>query len=630
MSRKERNRVMSFGGDAAGGDAARVPPLREALRQFARLLGLIRSDWVLLAKGWVLGLFVGMLGMVAPYLSKLLIDEVYPSRNVSLMHLLVAGMVAVSAGSALIGTIRRYVSTYVIAHLENATSLLFFNHLQHLPIRFFDDHRVGEIMSRFSDVRSSLRSVSQVFGTVVVNGVYLLLVPPFLFLLQWKLAVVSLVTMPVTVLVTTMSAQPLRKHWKRSAEAYADLGALQMEVLSHIRTLKAMAIEHRLFEQARRQTQVALQTQLDATAYSQAFGLLGTVVRTLGTALFTWYGWTLVLSGQMTLGAFIAFGAYIGYLNNPLYQLVGLFSSFQQSAINLGRMFEYLDAPTEQSPMAAYRPLPTIRHTIGGDIYFRDVEFGYEPERPVLRGLNLHIPRGQITAVVGHNGVGKSALLRLITRMVEPTSGEILLDNTPATAVSLADLRRQVAVVWQEFSLVHGTIWDNLTLGAENPSPFVVSEVVRLCRLEELIGSLPDAYETRVGEWGATLSGGQRQKLALARALVQDTPVLLLDEATSQIDLETEAKILRELFTQVAHRTVVFATHRMASAALADRIAVLESGSVVAVGSHIELLERHESYRRLLGVGEQVLRDVGSPPRGAVECVTASRQRAVR
>ncbi|MFL5383247.1 MAG: peptidase domain-containing ABC transporter [Longimicrobiaceae bacterium] len=580
---------------------AEIPPLREAFQQFLRLLRLIRSYWGPLLKGIVLGLVLGLFGMVTPYLSKLLIDEVYPTRNVTLMEVLVAGILVMAVAQAVMGAIRSYFTSYTTSHLANATSLLFFNHLQHLRTRFFDEHRVGEIISRFADVRNSLNSVSRVFETLFVNGVYLLLVPPFLFMLQWKLAIVSLITIPLTVLITAASARILRRFWKKSAEAYADLGAFQVEVLSHIRTLKAMSMEHQVYERARGQIQAALQVQLKAGGWSQVFGTLNGVVRALGSAVFTWYAWTLIVHGEMTLGTYIAFTAYNGYLYNPLQQITGLFSDFQQTAVNLGRMFEYLDSPVEQDPSGAYEPPAPVAQVIEGDVRLRDLSFGYSAEKRVLHDVTLHFPRGTVTAVVGPSGAGKSSLLRLITRMEEPDAGQVFVDGSPVTVLSLADLRRQVSVVWQEFSLMQGTVWENLTLGSESPTRAQVDDAVRLCRLDGLIAELPQGYETSVAEWGATLSGGQRQRMAIARALVRDTPVLLLDEATSNVDMQTETEILRDLFTRVGGKTVIFVTHRVQTAALADQICVIDAGRVAGVGTHAELMRDCETYRLLHG-----------------------------
>jgi len=571
---------------AAPPGPAEIPPLREAFQQFIRLVKLIRPYWGALIKGMALGLVLGLIGMIQPWLSKTLIDEVYPTRNVTLMQVLVAGILAIAIGNAVMGAIRGYYTTWTTSHLSNATALLFFNHLQHLRVRFFDEHRVGEIMSRFGDVRSSLQSVSRVFETIFVNGIYLFIVPPFLFMLSWRLAIVSLITIPLTLLLTTLSARIMRRFWKKSAEAFAELGAFQMESLSHVRALKAMAMEHWVYHKASTQMNKGLTIQLKAGAYGQVFGTMTSIIRALGTALYTWYAWRLILDQEMTLGDFIAFSAYIGYLYNPLQQFTGLFSEFQQTAVNLGRMFEYLDSPVEQDPANSYVPLPPLVHVIGGDIRVKDLSFGYVPERMVLHGVDLQFRRGQISAIVGHSGVGKSSLLRILTRMEDPDGGQVFFDGVPMTAIALPDLRRQISVVWQEFSMFQGNIWENLTMGADNPTREAVDEAVRVCRLESMLAELPLGYETAVGEWGSTLSGGQRQRLALARALVRDAPILLLDEATSNIDMATETEILRELFQRVQQKTVSYVSGLVATAALADQIIVSENCTRSAVCQH--------------------------------------------
>ncbi|HET7230471.1 MAG TPA: ABC transporter ATP-binding protein, partial [Longimicrobium sp.] len=322
-----------------------------------------------------------------------------------------------------------------------------------------------------------------------------------------------------------------------------------------------------------------------------------------GTAVFTWYGWMLIVKGEMSLGDYIAFTAYMGYLYNPLQQITGLFSDFQQTAVNLGRMFEYLDMPVEQDPAGAFNPPPPITHPIEGDVRLRDVSFGYTDDKRVLHDVTAHFPLGAITAVVGPSGAGKSSLLRLILRMEEPDSGQVFIDGAPITTLPMVDLRRQVSVVWQEFSLMQGTIWDNLTLGSDNPTRAQVDDAVRLCRLDTLVAELPKGYETSVAEWGATLSGGQRQRMALARALIRDTPVLLLDEATSNIDMQTETEILRDLFSRLVGKTVIFVTHRVQTAALADQIVIVQAGRIVGSGTHADLMRDHEVYRALHGGG---------------------------
>ncbi|MDB4917055.1 MAG: cyaB [Gemmatimonadetes bacterium] len=591
----------------------RTPSLREALSYFWRLSVIVRPYWGGIARGLALGLIAGTLALATPFFSKLYFDSVYPTRDISLMHGLVLGVAAFTIASALVGTLRGYYSQMIAVRMNSAVSLMYFNHLQHLPIRFFDDHRVGEIMSRLGDMRSSLGAVSRMFQTVLLNGVYLLLVPPFLVALNWKLSVVSLISTPLVVVISTMTSRVTRRYIKQTAETNGDLNATQVEALSQIRTLKAMAVEHEIFVDVKARTEEAMRLQLKAAGVGAVVGIGNTMLRAAGTALFTWYAWTLILNGEMTLGSFVAFSAYLGYLTGPVGQLAGIFADFQQSAISLGRAFEYLDLLPEQSPDGAYTKPDSATHPLRGEIQLESVCFGYAADRPVLRDISLDFLPGTITALVGSSGAGKSSVLRLLCRMESPDSGCIRMDGTPLDQIPLHELRRQMAVVWQEPTLLRGSIWDNLVIGFPETTRDSVDRAIRICQLDSLIANLPLEYETMVAEWGATLSGGQRQRFSLARALICDAPILLLDETTSQVDVQTEESLFRAMIPGIKDKTVVLVTHRMATAGLAHKIVVMDDGMVVGVGNHSELLANCPHYRQMVQAAR--LKDDVSKPR---------------
>lgn len=572
----------------------------EAMRYMGRVISLIQPYWRRLAVGTAMGLFLGVFGMITPYLSKLYFDRVYPAHDLTLLEALVIGTFVISVTNALLGAFRSFYTATVTTQLSRSMSLMFFNHLQHLTVRFFDQHRVGEMASRFQDVRASVDTVTRVFDTLVLNGVFLLLVPPVLFYLNPTLALLSLVTVPLTATASTLSSRWVRRYSKQNFEAAAEFQAFQTETLTHIRTLKSMAAEHFVFRSAAEQLQRSLQFQLRVSALGGAVGAANTFVRSCGNAVFTYVAWTMILRQQMSLGDFVAFTAYIGYLSGPVGQFTSLFVSFQQSAVSFGRMFEYLDLPVEQDPSLAFEPPPPIVRCLAGDIRLTDVMFAYETgAKPVLNGVSLHFTPGSVTAVVGRSGAGKSSLLRLLTRMEVPTSGEILFDGSPAQGISLPDLRRQIAIVSQEPAIFRGTILENLTLGVENVADERVTTAARICRLTSLIAALPEGYHTIIAEGGTTLSGGERQRVAIARAVLRDTPIVLFDEATSNIDVQAENEILREVLARLSGKTIVFVTHRVGTAALADRIVVMVDGRIDGVGTHSQLVEQSDAYRNM-------------------------------
>jgi ABC-type bacteriocin/lantibiotic exporter with double-glycine peptidase domain len=578
-----------------------TPSLREAVRQFRRLLSLIRPYWSPLMQGLALALILGVVAMIPPLLTKVLIDEVYPAQDVTLMQVVVGGVLALALASTVLGALRSYFSLHVYTRLSSATRLMFFNHLQHLRARFFDHHQVGEINSRFQDVGRALDSISMVFQTLFVQGIFLLLVPPVLFWLEWRLALVAILSLPLTFSLTLFSGPILRRSWKRSSEAFAELAAYQIEALSHIRTLKTMGLEKRVYQRARGLLENAMEQQLKAGGLAQGFGAANGVLYAVNSALFTWFGWRLILGRQMTLGEFLAFAAYITYLYNPINQLIQLFSDFQQSAIHLSRMFEYLDEPVEQEPSWVYEEEEAPVRPLSGSLRLEQVSFAYTPQVPVLTGVSVEFPWASITAIVGPSGSGKTSLLRLLARLEEPTDGRILLGGAALHELPLRDLRQQISVVWQEVSLVRGTLLENLVLAGSTPQPQELAAILEICGLSSLVRSLPAGLATPVSEWGASLSAGQRQRVALARALVRGAPLLLLDEATANVDVETEQEILRRVFADRS-RTVVFVTHRLATAILADQVVVLEEGHLQGAGRHEDLLQSCPAYRRMHGL----------------------------
>lgn len=575
-----------------------APTLGGALRRFRRLFELIRPYWTKLTQGTLVGVLVTLLGLVTPFLMKLLFDEVYPARDVALLHLLVLGILAGGVGSTIMNGVQSFYMLWVNTRINNAVALFFLNHVQHLPLRFFERRQLGEIMSRFGDVRQSLQALSRIFQAVLLRGAYLLLVPPLLFFIQWKLTLVALVSLPFTTMLIALSGRTLRGRWQGSTEAYAALAGLQTEALSQAQTIKSLALEPAIFRQAQSQIGLAMRRELQAGALGQAVEFGNTIFRALNTALLTWVGWQLILANEMTLGDYIAFSTYITYLYGPLTEFTNLFSDLQHSSVNVDRMFEYVDALPEQPPSEVYSTGTRVRHVIShGRIAVEGVSFAYSGGTKVLTDVHVTFPAGSTTSIVGPSGSGKSTLFRLIMRLEEPSEGTIRIDSTPITGIPLPDLRKQIAVVWQETGLLRGTVWDNLTFGMDSVPAEVVYRATIVADIDDFIRSLPEGYQTPIAEFGATLSGGERQRLALARALIRGAPIILLDEVTANIDLPAESRILTGLLADHPPRTLVFITHRVAAAQHADQVCVMDRGRVVGIGRHGDLLRTCQTYK---------------------------------
>lgn len=571
----------------------------ESLRLFGRLLRLVQAYWHRLTASILIGLMMSLLGLIPPLLTKTLVDEVYASKDTSLLQVVLLGSLGLTIGSATIGAIRGYHMQVVSGQLGHATSLMFFNHLVHQPVRFFDQHRVGELLSRLGDVKASLGTISRTFGTLLTSGLQLLVVPPVLLYLNWRLSLVAVIALPISSTVSLLASRLMRKFGKLTAEQQADVSAFQIDTLSQIRTLKLLHAESFTYQRISTQSRDLFRTQLRTSALSAVLTVVRALIDGVGTFAFMWYGWMQILAGELTLGSLLAFSAYLRFMTGPLTSMSSLFTDFQQSAIALGRMFEYLDATPEFDPAAAYFPKPPLTMRLHGLVECRGVSFGYLPDCPVLSAINLRLERGSVTAVVGPSGAGKSSLVRLLARLEEPSSGGIFFDGLSSSELDLAEFRRQLSVVWQEVGLIRGTLFENLTLGSDNVTREVVMSALRACQLTELIATLPDGLDTPIAEWGATLSGGQRQRVALARALIRDTPLIVLDEATANIDVSTERKLLTELIAFAAGKTIVFVTHRVQTASLAQNVCVLSMGSIVGFGAHEHLMKSCDVYREL-------------------------------
>jgi len=573
---------------AGGSPAPASPPeLQTAVRQFGRVLSLVRPYWGGYLRLAALSALIAGVVLSAPLVTRALVDRVYPSGDISLLHVLVVALVVVHLVRAVLRPLHSYFTTELTAHLQAASSLLFLNHAQHLPDRAIERMPVGDLTSRFRDLSGSLEAVGQLFDLTFLRGLYILSIPPLLLWLDWKLTLVALLTTPLVSLLNVLTARVLRTRVQHTAEASALVDSFKIETLSNLRLFKTFAEEPSVYRRASHEFIELKDTRLSLARVTVFIGLVSGVLKALGTVLYTYVGWRLILAQDLTLGSFMAFNAYLGYLQGPLDQFLSLFTRFQSTAVALHRTFEILDMEVEGDPLQIQEGRDSVGPLrLDQGLALDGASFGYASATELLKRVSVRFERGRISAIVGPSGAGKTTILKLLTRFVEPSEGRVLVGDRDLVLVDRRTLRSAVVAVWQDAKLLRGTLASNLSLGLEIVDPVLSEEVLSVVCLDGFVQALPKGIDTPVAEWGSTLSGGQKQRLALARALVRRPSALLLDEVTSNLDRDTERAMLENMLAFLPNATIVLVSHRASTTTCADTMYQLSDRKLLQVDRH--------------------------------------------
>ncbi|MFF0655575.1 ABC transporter ATP-binding protein [Micromonospora tulbaghiae] len=544
-----------------------------------------------------------IIAMATPFLLRTVIDRALPERDLTLLAWLVAGMVAVAAVTAVLGVAQTWISTRVGQEVMHRLRADVFAHLQRQSIGFFVRTRTGEVQSRITNdiggmqavVTSTATSIAANLTTVVATTVAMLA-------LSWRLTLVSAVVLPPALWLTRRVARLRREITAQRQRELADLTVTIEEGLSvsGVRLAKTLgtgpALVDRFTASSARLVDLELRSELAGrwrmAAMSIVFAAIPAVIY-LGAGLPG-------TAGTLTIGTLVAFTALQGNLFRPLMGLLNVGVTLTASLALFARIFEYLDLPVEVAEPA--RPVPLDPATARGHLRVEGVTFSYPgSDTAALAGVSLDVPAGTSLALVGETGSGKSTLAALISRLHDPDAGRITIDGIDLRDLRPADLAAVVGVVSQETYLLHGTVRDNLRYARPDATDADIEAAARAARIHDLITALPDGYDTMVGSRGHRFSGGEQQRLAIARTLLRDPRILVLDEATSALDTETERAVQRALDELSRGRTVVTIAHRLSTVRDADRIAVLDHGRIVESGTHDALLDRRGRYAALVG-----------------------------
>jgi ATP-binding cassette subfamily B multidrug efflux pump len=539
---------------------------------------------------------VSLTGLLPPYLLKIAVDNYVTNGDV-------AGLTFISTilvGIYLVNWVSDYQRTYQMSwmgqNMVNELRKRLFSHLQELSFSFYDRSEAGEIISR---VTNDTDTLSQIFVqgvvTLISDVLTLVGVVAIMLWLSTSLTLAAFLVLPLLLFMIVLFQSKLRKAYRVTRKKIAVVTSRLEESISGIREIQSFTREQDAMKDFRRANVENLQANVQA---GKLFALLMPTVQivgAVGTCVVLWFSVTLTVSGGITLGIVIAFLLYITKFFRPIVDLTTFYNTVQSAMAAAERIFVTLDTKPEilDAPDAV-----ELSH-VKGEIIFDNVTFGYDPARPVLEDVNIHVEPGRTLAIVGPTGAGKSTVAKLLSRFYEPQKGTITVDGYDIQKVTLNYLHRQIGVVLQEPFLFSGTIVENLRYGKLDASDDEVKQVAKIVGIHKFISGLPKEYKTDVGERGVRLSVGQRQLVSFARALLGDPPILILDEATSSVDPYTELKIKKALTVLLENRTSLVIAHRLSTVRNADNIIVINEGKIVEEGNHTQLMKKKRMYYHL-------------------------------
>ena len=571
-----------------------VPEQKRSLGRFFNLLLSYRSlGWQII----VASLLIQIFGLVLPLFTQIILDKVVVNRSQVTLNVFVIGALMFGIGQIVLSSVRNYLLSYLANRLDLTMIGGFIKHALTLPLKFFESRRVGDIITRVQENQKIQRFlISKVLLSwldLVSGFVYLCL----MFYYNWQLTIVILLIIPPIIILTLVATPLLRKISRERFTAEADQNSSLVEMITGISTVKAVTAEQDL----RWRWEDNLTHQLNVRFKGQKLAinleLLSGLINSIGGIALLWYGATLVIGNQLTIGQFVAFNMMKSHVISPVISLVGLWDELQEVLISVERLNDVFDSKPEEIPQSSALVLPKLR----GDFYLENVTFRYdtEQERNAIENISFEVKAGQTIAIVGRSGSGKTTLVKLLQGLYYPTSGQLIIDGHDIQHLSLHSLRSQLGVVPQECFLFSGTIAENITLYRPQSSLEQVIETAQLAEAHPFIQAMPLGYNTKVGERGSNLSGGQRQRIAIARALLGNPPVLILDEATSSLDTESERRFQENLSRLSRERTTFIIAHRLSTVRNADFIIVLDKGKLVEKGTHEQLMAKRGLYFHL-------------------------------
>jgi ATP-binding cassette subfamily B multidrug efflux pump len=572
-------------------EKARDP--RRALKGLLRYLGPFK---VMLAVIIGLVLIYTVLGLMGPYLMGRAIDEfITPKQAAGL-----AGIALLMLAAYVLNNLFQAIANWLMAGVsQRALKLMrtdLFTHLQTLPIAFFDRNPAGELMSRLTnDIDAINQAVSQNVTSLIASVLSMGGILIAMFILDRWLALASLVVVPIMFWFTQFVAKYTRRGFRELQKHLGELTGVMEESISGQKVVRAFRRNETVIDAFRERNQQVFEAGVYANSYALLLMPLTNVLGNFFVIVLAALGGWLALRNLVTVGVIATFISYAQNFVSPLRQLANLYNSIQAALAGAERVFEIIDTPSEVDDAPDAVSLGKMQ----GDVRLEHVDFRYEPEKPIIKDMTLEAKAGQIFALVGPTGAGKTTIINLLTRFYEVNGGRITIDGRDIRDIKKADLRRELGLVLQDTFLFSGSVMDNIRYGRLDATDEEVVEAAKVADADHFIRQLPQGYDTMLSERASNLSQGQRQLLSIARAILADPSILILDEATSSVDTRTEARIQKSLLRLMEGRTSFVIAHRLSTIRDADHVLVIDNGEIVEQGTHQELLDKRGFYHHL-------------------------------
>jgi ATP-binding cassette subfamily B protein len=577
-----------------------------------RITDLLYPHWPILTLAFVAVVGESVTDLLEPWPLKIVFDYVFGSKHMpewlagvvswlgtdklSILNFAVLAVIAIAILGAVSSYFEKYLTTSVGQWVMHDLRRVLYSHIQRLSLSYHDQKRTGDLISRVtSDIDAVQSLISNVMLGVVVNVLTLIGMVLVMLYLNWEFTLIALLVAPGLFLVVYHYTHRIKKASRAMRRKEGEVVSVLEEVLSSIRVVKAFAredYEQRRFEQESRES---VEAALQARNVKAKLPPIVEIIVACGTCLVLWYGARLVLTGGLTSGELLVFLLYLGKMYKPMRELSKMTDTISKASVGWERIREVLENEMQVRDLPGAKPAPCFK----GKIEFDHVQFSYDSNQPVIRDLSLKIAPGQLAALVGPTGAGKTTIVGLLPRFYDISSGEIRIDGTDIRRFKIKSLRQQISFVLQESLLFRAPVWQNIAYGKPEADRDEIIRAAKLAYADEFIEQMPDGYDTMIGERGVTLSGGQRQRIAIARAIIRDAPILILDEPSSGLDAAAEKVVFDALENLMAGRTSIVIAHRLATVRRADVIFVIDEGRVAEQGSHAELLETGGLYSQL-------------------------------